>query len=153
MARRTSIDTYYKIKNEGLLSRRRLQVYEILFQHGPMTSGELYKKRKISFDIENSNSRSRLTELRDMGCVVELGEKKCSITGRNCILWDVTEGLPSKLPKKESRLSRKRLEQIVEVFRYCYKHPDMPANLKMYAFNILNEGVKDDKLKKQGGSR
>lgn len=41
MARDTSREAYNKIKEMGLLSQRRWEVYDILYSHGPMTGGEI----------------------------------------------------------------------------------------------------------------
>ena len=56
-----------------------------------------------------SHVSARLCELRDMGCVQELGERPCGVTGHNVILWDVTDTLSNKLDK-ELRPTRKELE-------------------------------------------
>ena len=41
VVRSTSADAYRKIRDEGLLSERRWQVYDALFAHGPCTGMEL----------------------------------------------------------------------------------------------------------------
>jgi len=74
MIRQTSIDAYRKIEAEGLLSKRRWQVYDILYEFGPMTGGEcfakLIEKHKFQFPT-NSNVTTRLGELRGLGCAME----------------------------------------------------------------------------------
>ena len=47
--RQTSIDCYNKIKAEGLLSKRRLEVYEILFHHGQLTANEIVRISKKTY--------------------------------------------------------------------------------------------------------
>ena len=42
-ARQTSIDCYNQIKAEGLLTKRRLQVYEAILRNAPCTSSEAMK--------------------------------------------------------------------------------------------------------------
>lgn len=101
MIRQTSIDTYKQIKDEGLLSRRRMQVYEVLFKHGPLTGGQVAAKVKALYGQwgHSETIRNRITELRDLGTVSEIKTVACPITGRNSILWDVTKNLPKQLPK------------------------------------------------------
>ncbi len=101
MVRQTSIQTYHKIMDDGLLSLRRGEVYEVLFRIGPATASEVFNEYLKTYGkrISTNGSGSRLSELRDCGVVQELGTKACSITGHNVILWDVTDQLPVK-PKK-----------------------------------------------------
>jgi hypothetical protein len=106
MVRQTSITAYNQIKEEGLLSERRWQVYDTLFNHGPCTANELAKHfEKMNFLLPgnvNLNIVTRLGELRNMGVVSELKERPCRVTGMTVIEWDVTDRLPIKLeqPKK-----------------------------------------------------
>lgn len=101
--RETSIEAYNKIKDNGLLSKRRFQVYDILFEFGPMTANECFLKMKEYYAvmgvITNSNTTTRLGELRDLGVARELGKRICSVSGNKVILWDVTDGLPVKFEK------------------------------------------------------
>lgn len=121
MARRTSIKVFHQIKQEGLLSRRRLQVYEVLFGGGPLTGAQvadIVKKRYGAWG-HSETIRNRLTELRDSGCVVELGEVACPISGRQVILWDVNDQLPKKLEKSETKVDqlRARIRELEEEVR------------------------------------
>ena len=98
MKRETSIETYYKIKDEGLLSDLRFEVYETLFNYGPLTQMELC--RKISHPFRQDRSyMPRFAELKNMQVIAEAGERVCQITGRNVLIWDVTNKLPIKLEK------------------------------------------------------
>ena len=100
MTRKTSIEVYHKIRNQGLLSRRRLEVYATVWEYGPMTSAEAFRVMNRNAPIKNiTQSRARFTELRDLGVFEELGEKICSVTGHKAILWEVTDRLPIKYEK------------------------------------------------------
>lgn len=102
MVRKTSIEAYHKIKDGGLLSERRWQVYACVFEHGPMTSAEAFRIINGYNPIKNiTQSRARFTELREMGVFAEVGEKICSVTNHKAILWDVTDKLPVKFEKPE----------------------------------------------------
>ncbi len=102
--RETSIEAYRTIKEQGLLSKRRMDVYESLYRCGPATAmavfNELSKNRgnKVA-----ANVYARLSELRTRGVVEELGEVICSITGMRVIQWAVTNKLPVE-PKKQTKI-------------------------------------------------
>lgn len=124
MTRQTSIQAYRTIEANGLLSKRRFQVYSALFHGGPLTAAELahkipgYKSESVGFNIH-----ARLCELRARECVIELGEKKCSLTGNNVILWDVTEKLPTESKQKKLSLKQKIkiLKQALEWYAKGYQ--------------------------------
>ena len=98
MIRDTSIAVYHQIKDENLLSRLRWEVYDCLYHHGPLTQMETCRK----LNNPNRQDRSympRFAELHNMGVIKEVGQRVCSITGREVLLWDVTNSLPRKLEK------------------------------------------------------
>ena len=101
MVRQTSIDAYHQIRDNELLSKRRLEVYEVLYKYGPATASELSERLpgKLSRTI-GSNVHARLGELRDMHVAQETGTRICSESGHRGILWDVTKSLPVKKLKK-----------------------------------------------------
>lgn len=106
MVRRTSVEAYHAIQENGLLSLRRWQVYEVLYDIGPATGGEVFKEmlRRHGLGIpSNSNTITRLGELRERGVVEEMGIRQCSVSGQRVLLWDVTDKLPSKIKKKKRR--------------------------------------------------
>ena len=106
MARKTSVDTFNKIKQNGLLPRKRSEVYSILYEFGPMTGGEVAKKHQELFNRRgvSESIRNRITELVKQGAVEELGERPCNITGNNSILFQTTDELPKKLENKKQEL-------------------------------------------------
>ncbi len=121
MIRETSRMAYNFIKERGLLSKRRFQVYELVYTFGPLTMNQLLEKANMMYGNKNSGVYStRLSELRDVGCLQELGTTICPISKRKVILWDVTEKLPQKkkeksykdqitaIDEKTLKLSRKR---------------------------------------------
>jgi hypothetical protein len=100
--RQTSIDTYYQIRDEGLLSRMRFRVYGHLFHNGPMTSRELDHSMAAEGETRTSYHK-RLSELERLKVVQTLGTRKCKITGRTSLLWDVTDQLPCNFKKRVKR--------------------------------------------------
>lgn len=101
--RETSAVVYRQIKAEGLLSKRRMEVYNTIFEHGPLTCGETVSRlQKISGVLQHSIT-PRFAELNTMDVIAVVGERTCAVTGRECLLWDVTNRLPKPLPKQERR--------------------------------------------------
>lgn len=105
MTRQTSIDAYNQIKAGKLLTAMRLKIYEVLYEHGPLTCNEIFKIMLGTSTINQPNIHARLDELREMGCVEELGERICTVTGNTVILWSLTGFLPKKLSKAEKIIS------------------------------------------------
>lgn len=103
--RQTSIVVYREIEANGLLPARRFSVYSWLFHNGPSTAGEV--SRGIKYN--RNDTASRLAELSEMKVVKEIGERACSTTGYNVILWDVTDQLPQKRNTKTSTQTRKQI--------------------------------------------
>lgn len=105
--RETSIEAFKAITNNGLLSKRRMEVYSALFDHGPCTGSELNHMMSLSQKRgSHANVLTRLGELRNFGVAKELGERRCLITGRMVIEWDVTDKLPAKFEKPEREKCR-----------------------------------------------
>jgi hypothetical protein len=107
--RQTSINCFNQIKKEGLLSKRRLEVYEAIFKNAPCTTNEALK------DIYSGSHGvgSRTTELRDCGVIYEKGIRKCAITGRNVIEWDLTDNLPKELKRSNRKNKLKVLKEMI----------------------------------------
>lgn len=104
MARQTSINAYRAIEASGLLSKRKWEVYQILYEYGPLTSTEIIQKYKETrFVAETGGITTRLSELKRLSCATEVGEKKNPATGMNQYLWDVTSNLPIKFEKNKSK--------------------------------------------------
>ena len=123
--RQTSIDCYNQIKAEGLLSKRRLQVYEILLENGSLTGTEVAILFKQKFQSSNHSEgiRNRLTELLDRGVVYEKGIVTCKTTNRKVSLWDLTDNLPKDIANKPSR-KQQRVNNALESLRELFKNKD-----------------------------
>jgi len=117
--RQTSIECYNKIKAEGLLSKQRLAVYSSLLKIGkPSTAREVYS----TMNVEKQEA-TRFTELRNLGVIYEVGNRKCSITGRTAIEWDLTDRLPVEM--KITAISKKqRVTNAINGLRELYKRKD-----------------------------
>tara|TARA_R110000782_G_scaffold69162_6_gene139128 strand:+ start:419 stop:832 length:414 start_codon:yes stop_codon:yes gene_type:complete len=117
--RQTSIDCYNKIKEEGLLSNMRFRVYSALLSMGkPSTTREVYATMNVI-----KQEATRFTELRKLGVIYEVQNRKCNITGRTSIEWDLTDRLPIKI-KKCNRTKKHKIDDALNSLRELYKNKD-----------------------------
>jgi hypothetical protein len=124
--RQTSIDCYNEIKANGLLSKKRLQVYVAILKNAPCTSGEAFATM-ITKENQISQSRARFTELRELGVIYEKGNRKCRVTGKNVIEWDLTDKLPINF-KNNNKTKKQRINDAINSFRELYKNKDNSTN-------------------------
>ncbi len=116
MARETSVEAYRTAMESGHIGKRQKQVYDILYNNGPLTANETYNilaeqmGGALRFD---SNTRARFTELRTMGLIREVSKVKDPITNMNVIQWDVTAKVPEKMAKQLSIKTRLALAELV----------------------------------------
>jgi hypothetical protein len=117
MTRQTSIDSYNQIRSGNLLSRRRFEVYEAIYKNAPCTTNEALK------DVYSGSHGvgSRTTELRELGVIYEKSERKCRVTGRFVIEWDLTDKLPSKI-KTSTNTKKERVNITLNALRELYKN-------------------------------
>lgn len=105
--RATSAEAYQEIKDSGLLSKRRFDVYEELYLGGPGTQTEvvhrLWAKIPGKKMVGQPSFTPRFAELERLGVIVETGERQCTITGKRCIEWETTTNLPVKLNGSKRR--------------------------------------------------
>jgi hypothetical protein len=124
--RQTSIDCYRQIKSEGLLSKMRLKVYEAILRKAPCTSGEAFATMTTK-ENQISQSRARFTELRELGVIYEVQNRKCTITGMNVIEWDLTDRLPVNI-KNTNKTKKQRLDAALNSLRELYKNKDISTD-------------------------
>lgn len=116
MIRETSIETYHRIKDEGLLSALRWTVYDCLFRKGPLTQMECCR----AIDDPNVQDRSlmpRFAELERMGVIKSLGSRTCTVTDNNVLEWDVTKNIPIKTKKNKIEEARRSALRLGEKYR------------------------------------
>jgi hypothetical protein len=115
--RNTSIEVYKQIKESGLLSKLRFEVYEKIFKYGPITQGEMWNEhfpKRQRHDVG-----PRFAELEARGVIECVGERPCNVTGRLAMIWDVTSKLPTE-PKKEKTKLQLAVEKAVREERaFC----------------------------------
>ena len=124
--RQTSLDCFNQIKTEGLLSKMRLKVYEAILRKAPCTSGEAFATMTTK-ENQISQSRARFTELRELGVIYEVQNRKCTITGMNVIEWDLTGRLPITV-KNNNKTKKQKIGDALNSFRVLYKNKDNSTN-------------------------
>ena len=158
MVRSASIAAYQQICTNGLLTTRRLQVYEHLYNNGPCTGKEITLALTTSSSTSGSSFHGRLSELRELGVVDEVGEKKCQHTGQTVTLWDVNGNLPtgniSKGPTKlqQARADIKGLKQqlarrdilLGATYQLLHKQDNSPHVLHLLSETAVWDGVTCD---------
>lgn len=106
MIQRTSIETYHAIKDSGVLSEKRLRVFDIFFENPDGLTGaevsDIYKS-KFPSSKYSETIRNRITELVQMGVLAELGTVECKFTKRKVMKWCCVDKMPIPLEKKMTR--------------------------------------------------
>jgi hypothetical protein len=119
--RDTSIKTFKEIIAEGLLPKMQQEVYEVIYEHGPLTATQLRETygRDKSRGVWDSGEK-RLSELKKKGVVIEVGKTKCPVTGRSVYLWDVTSMRPSGSKPRDEKKTKKQKKTKIVVCSNCH---------------------------------
>ena len=114
--RQTSIDCYNQIKRDGSLSKMRFEVYSALLSLSkPSTTREVYETMNVI-----KQEATRFTELRKLGVIYEVQNRKCTITGRTSIEWDLTDRLPIDI-KNSNKTKKHKIKDALDSLRELYK--------------------------------
>lgn len=97
MIHQHSIDAYHA--EQPRLSRRAIKIIDWLELHGASTDREV--KDGMGFSDMNS-VRPRITEAIDIGALVEVGERRCSMTGKMVRIVDLS--LDEKGRRQDARI-------------------------------------------------
>lgn len=91
----------------------RWRVYECLYYDGPLTMTEVDERCRQPGEVSPSY-RKRLSELEMIGVVEVCGERRCTVTGRMCVLWQTNDNPNAKkLPKP--RTNRETVAELVKI--------------------------------------
>lgn len=112
--RGTSLEAYQKIIDSGALSHSREVVYTCLFQNGPLTAQEVFKRLGLE-----TNQSGRFTELEELGVIRAVGERACSVTQNNATVWIVTE-VGSVTPRSKKVSQKQRLKDLLGTYARNY---------------------------------
>jgi hypothetical protein len=115
MVQTTSIETYHAIKNSGLISEKRLKVFDIFYENPQGLTGaevsEIYRKQNPTSQ-HSETIRNRITELVEMGVVVEIGIVECQFSKRKVTKWCCIDKMPIPLEKKLTR--KEQIKKILD---------------------------------------
>ena len=70
---------------------------------------------------------TRFTELRKLGVIYEVQNRKCTITGRTSIEWGLTDRLPVNI-KNPNKTKKQRLDDALNSLRELYKNKNISTN-------------------------
>jgi hypothetical protein len=115
MVQKTSVETYHAIKNSGLISEKRMKVFDIFYLNPKGLTGsevsEIYRKENPTSQ-HSETIRNRITELFQMGVLAEVGVVECQFSKRNVMKWCCIDKMPIPLEKKMTR--KEQVNEILE---------------------------------------
>jgi DNA-binding Lrp family transcriptional regulator len=119
MTQKTSLDVYKRIIASGLISKRRKEIVEILWEHTALTGNQISKihKEKHNTNSFSENVKNRITELEQMGVISIVGIVACPLTKNQVNLYALSGNLPVKLEVKQTKKQKvdNIKKQIVEI--------------------------------------
>lgn len=128
MVRDTSLAVYRDLEQSGALSRLRLLVAKDVAEHGPTTQAET--NRRFTAGSKHAFSfPQRFSELEEMGVIRAVGTRKCTVTGRDCLTWDLTGRMPTKFQPRESM--RQLLRELLAAYLADAGEPDDRATAEL----------------------
>ena len=143
MVRETSRKVFEEIRDSGLLSKIRLKVLENVMELAPCTSTELHQRMMFKFNM--NGSWKSLSYLRDIGVLIELGTRSCTVTGRDVVEWDLTDELPSAGITKVIDAKPRSINRSID---YILKYIESESSV-----GITIENLKKLKIPKHGDKR
>lgn len=159
MARKTSAEAFAKI--QGVLGGIQWEVYQHLYESGPLTAREVASKMPL---YQLDSVRNRFAELEAMGVIEAVGERVCNVTGFNATTWDVTDATelkpvkqvkPSKFSKAELEAENAKLKErcaeLEAIANDCVKalEANNPDLLPYVRFEVRAEGKQGLSLKSE----
>lgn len=115
MIQKTSIETYHAIKDSGLISEKRMKVFDIFYAHPEGLTGaevsEIYKKQNPTSQ-HSETIRNRITELFQMGVLAEIGVVECQFSKRSVMKWCCIDKMPIPLEKKQTK--KEKIKEILD---------------------------------------
>ena len=100
MVRQTSLLAYNTMKESGVMGKLQWEVYDFIYNHGPLTQSEIHELGFVQ-NYRMDSIKPRCTELKLMGLIKEsLQLVRCGVTGSMALQWDVTNKVLTTRPKK-----------------------------------------------------
>lgn len=100
--RQRSAEAYRQIRESGLVEKRKKEVFDLIWNHGPMTGAEVARRIKAKRNVwsQSESIRNRISDLRDMGLLIDVGGERDPDTGKMNTLWDWSGEMPEKPEEK-----------------------------------------------------
>lgn len=114
MTRATSREAYRQLTESGAIKGKQAEILGCVVERGPATAAEVLEG--TPHDRNRNLARARFTELQDRGLIIEVGARKCKITGRTALVWEATDRtkpLNSKRGHKHAQ-RRVRVQRVLE---------------------------------------
>ena len=115
MVKTTSIETYHLIKDSGLISEKRMRVFDIFYENPQGLTGaevsDIYRKKHPTSQ-HSETIRNRITELVQMGVLSEIGVVECQFSKRSVTKWCCIDKMPIPLEKKQTK--KEKIQEILE---------------------------------------
>jgi hypothetical protein len=133
----TSRETYQAILESGLISEKRMKVFDIFYQNPQGLTGaevsEIYRKNNPTSQ-HSETIRNRITELVQMGVLAELGAVECQFSKRSVMKWCCIDRMPIPLEKKVTRKEqiKELLKDVVQLGESLASEEDKSALRKIY---------------------
>lgn len=109
MTRATSIAVYRDIEASGALSRLRLLVAKDIAENGPTTQAESCRRLMQGRQSMHRDSHTpRFSELENADVIEVVDTRICSVTGRECIAYDLTGRMPVKVGRRPTKVEEER---------------------------------------------
>ena len=88
-----SREVYQQIVGNGLVSDLQKLVVVAIDSYGPMTANEVTARLNVT---QRDCVRPRLTELKNLDVVEAVSKRKCSVSGKVCLVWSFTGRPPTR---------------------------------------------------------
>lgn len=123
MVVKNSALAYQEIKRNGLLSKRRFEVYECIVKYGPITMSDCLDKLGLK-----RNQSGRFSELEEAEVVFQMGSTIDNKTNMTVSLYRSTGNLPKEIKKKPSK-SKQKIQDLEDKLERVQKFYDTPDHI------------------------
>lgn len=101
-----SLDAYYRARDSGIISSRRLEAFKCFCENGPMSARQVVEK--LGWTLDN---KGRITELYQQGLIAPTGIQQTP-SGNSESVYSITNNTPVKLPNTTLTTKGKTLKAI-----------------------------------------
>lgn len=135
-ATKVSIDNYRLAEIEGLLSKRRAEVFRVIARIQPCTYSQVIHEFREARTFESSTTyQARIVELNKLGVIRSLKIESCPITKRQANFWVVTGNFPTEIktvptPKPKDTEALRLLKEIQDSVSQAFLGPELTQRIR-----------------------